>query len=166
MSNRIAQEYSQEIDNGLRSIIEDTRTYGASDEANMYIRPAAEEWSVIEDLAHVVEFPPYWTKEMLKIVKAPGQPFGRVTEDAGRIAAVTNHAQDDLTTVLNRLEAIRAKTIELLLTINDEEWGKTGVHPTRGEMNLHTIMERFITTHLREHVEQAKAALQVVKSKV
>lgn len=165
MSNQIGQDYARQIDEGLRSIIADTQAYGANDLANMYVKPSAEEWSVIEDLAHVAEFPPYWTKEMLKVIQNPGTAFGRTHADPARIAAVADHAQDDLETVLARLENARKETIEMLLTINDEEWEKTGVHSTRGEMNLHQIMERFITTHLREHVQQAKDALQAVKAK-
>jgi hypothetical protein len=165
MSNQIAQDYARQVDEGLKSIIEDTRAYGTSDLANMYVKPSEEDWSVMEDLAHVVEFPPYWTKEMLKVIKNPGTPFGRTHADADRIAAINAHAQDDLETTLERLENARKETVEMLLTINDEEWEKTGVHSTRGVMNLHQIMERFITSHLGEHVQQAKDALQAVKSK-
>lgn len=167
MSNQIAQDYARKIDEGLRSIMEDVRaSYEGSDPAVLYARPAPEEWSVMEDLAHVAEFPPYWTKEMLKIVKSPGTAFGRTHVDAARIAAVADHAKDDLAITLGRIDSARAETLEMLLTISDDQWEKTGVHSTRGEINLHEIMERFITSHISDHMQQAKDALQAAKSKV
>lgn len=166
MSNEIAQGYAREIDEGLRSIINDARqTYANTDTALLYAAPALEEWSVIEDLAHVAEFPPYWTKEMLKVVQHPGEPFGRVKSDPDRIAAIENHARDALDTTLERIEQARAQTLEMLLTIDDDQWEKTGVHSTRGEMNLHRIMKEFITDHIRDHAQQARDALHAVKSK-
>jgi len=119
----------------------------------------------MEDLAHVAEFPPYWTKEMLKIVQNPGTPFGRTHVDPDRIAAVENHAKDDLAVTLGRIDSARAETLEMLLTIADDDWEKSGIHSRRGEMNLHQIMTSFITDHIGEHMQQAKDALQAVKSK-
>lgn len=166
MSNQIAQDYARQIDEGLQSIMENVRaSYEGSDVAILYTRPAPEEWSVMEDLAHVAEFPPYWTKEMLKIVQNPGTAFGRTHVDPDRIAAVANHAKDDLAVTLGRIDSARAETLEMLLTIADEDWEKSGVHSRRGEMNLHQIMTSFITDHIGEHMQQAKDALQAVKSK-
>jgi len=159
MSNQIAQDYVGEINESLRGLV---AQYKDRDPADLYLRPEPEEWSVIEILAHVAEFPPYWLKAFLQVIQNPGQPFGRTHTDPQRIAAVANHAQDALPLTLERIEQAQAQTIEMLLTIKNEDWGKTGVHPNRGVMNLHQMMEFFVTKHIHDHTHQADKALQTV----
>ena len=46
------------------------------DPAKLYQQPAENEWTIMENLAHIVEFMPYWANEIEKLA-APGQNFGR-----------------------------------------------------------------------------------------
>jgi hypothetical protein len=34
------------------------------------------------------------------------------------------------------------------------EWSAVGLHPTRGEMDVEAIVERFEVDHLEEHADQ------------
>lgn len=161
MSNQIAQNYAGQIDQSLHALIAEYKDHNPTD---LYIRPEPEEWSVMEVLAHIAEFPPYWLKAFQAVIQNPGQPFGRTHTDPARIAAIADHAHDALPLTLARIEQARAQTLEMLLTIEDSDWEKTGVHANRGVMNLHQMMESFVTKHLNDHTAQAHNALQTVLS--
>jgi hypothetical protein len=38
-----------------------------------------------------------------------------------------------------------------LPTLTDPQWASVGLHPTRGEMGIPQIVERFVVMHLEEH---------------
>ena len=40
------------------------------DPVKLYQRPAENEWTIMESLAHIVEFMPYWADEIEKLVAA------------------------------------------------------------------------------------------------
>ncbi len=49
------------------------------------------EWTLMESLAHIIEFMPYWGDEIVKLVAQPGQNFGRTHKDEARIQAIKDH---------------------------------------------------------------------------
>src|SRR3989454_11622874 len=66
------------------------------DPAKLHQRPTDDEWTIMENLAHIVEFMPYWAGEIEKLVAAPGQNFGRTAQDARRLQAISEHGSDRL----------------------------------------------------------------------
>jgi hypothetical protein len=62
--------------------------------------------------------------------------------------------------VLQNLEQVRAKTLEVLETINDVEWGLKGRHPAQG---LITIEEYYhvIANHDLSHLNDIKRGLGI-----
>src|SRR6266700_2970354 len=61
------------------------------DPAKLYQQPAENEWTIMEGLAHIVEFMPYWADEIEKLVAALGQNFGRTMQDSRRLQAINEH---------------------------------------------------------------------------
>ena len=51
-------------------------------------KPAADVWSVLENLCHIDEFVPFWTGEALNVVRDPTRTWGRDHTDTRRLAAV------------------------------------------------------------------------------
>jgi hypothetical protein len=51
-------------------------------------KPAADVWSVLENLCHIDEFVPPWTGEALNVVRDPTRTWGRDHTDTRRLAAV------------------------------------------------------------------------------
>src|SRR2546428_7311408 len=62
----------------------------------LYKSPAEEEWTIMQNLAHIVEFMPYWAGEIEKLVAEPGINFGRTQQDEGRLRGISAHAMDSL----------------------------------------------------------------------
>jgi hypothetical protein len=43
---------------------------------------------------------------------------------------------------------------EAARALEPEAWTRRGMHPTRGEMTVERIFEKFIASHLEEHADQ------------
>ena len=61
--------------------------------------------------------------------------------------------------LLAKMAQTRAKTLEVMESLDDDDWGKVGRHPSRG---LITIEQYYETIHAHElgHIEDAKKALK------
>src|SRR5206468_13127344 len=81
-------------------------------------------------------------------------PFGRTKADPGRIAAIEDERRTDPAELLRRVTNEIAEVRSLLADLPEESWGARGLHPTRGEMTLPAIIERFLVDHLEEHADQ------------
>src|SRR5216683_2530761 len=83
------------------------------DASKLYQAPAENEWTILQNLAHIVEFMPYWADEIEKLVErgasversrhsvaeggaSPGQNFGRTMQHEGRLSAIREHSTDSL----------------------------------------------------------------------
>ncbi len=145
------------------------------DPAKLYQRPAGNEWTIIESLAHIVEFMPYWADEIEKLVAAPGHNFGRTMQDTGRLQAINEHGSDDLVQIRAALPGSYAhlkqvlselKDSDLELTGHHSRYGDhlelTGHHSRYGDQTLAWFIEDFVTHHLTSHLEQLSACLAVV----
>src|SRR5437660_10872754 len=68
----------------------------ALDAEKLYVSPTENEWTIMQNLSHIVEFMPYWANEIEKLVARPGQNFGRTMQHEGRIRAINEHGRDNL----------------------------------------------------------------------
>ena len=128
----------------------------------LYQAPTENEWTVMENLAHIAEFPPDWASEVAKLVAKPGQPFGRTMEDAGRLAALREHGRDSLQQVRAALPNSYARLDQVLAQLSDGDLALTGHHTRRGEQTLEWFIEEFIVKHLHDHVVQIRECLQAI----
>lgn len=130
-----------------------------SDPNQLYRSPGGEEWTVMENLAHIVEFLPYWADEIAKLVAQPGQSFGRTMQHEGRLHAIQEHGHDNLQEARTALPASYAHMDRVLSSLQDSDLELTGRHTKFGERKLAWFIEEFVTHHLANHVEQLKACL-------
>jgi uncharacterized damage-inducible protein DinB len=128
----------------------------------LYQAPAENEWSVMQSLAHIVEIMPYWADEVAKLVKAPGQKFGRVLTDENRLRAIDEHGRDSLAEAQAALPGSYAHLQNVLAGLTDADLTRTGVHSRYGEKSLEWFIQEFITDHLKNHITQLDECLAVV----
>ena len=132
------------------------------DPAKLYKAPAENEWSIMQNLAHIVEIMPYWANEIEKLVAHPRQNFGRTQQHEGRLKAIDEHGRDSLEQIKALLPGSYARLQEVLGTLKDSDLELTGVHPRFGEKSLDWFIEDFVTGHLIAHLEQIKADMAAV----
>ncbi len=131
----------------------------ALDPAKLYQAPALDEWSMMENLAHIVEFMPYWASEVTKLVASPGQPFGRTQQHEGRLKAIEEHGHESLAWVQAALPTSYAVLESVLTMLKDEDLELTGLHSKFGKRTLGWFINEFIVKHLQEHIRQLRDCL-------
>jgi uncharacterized damage-inducible protein DinB len=129
------------------------------DPVKLYQRPAENEWTLMESLAHIGEFMPYWADEIEKLVAAPGQNFGRTMQHAGRLQAISEHGSDNLEQTRAALPGSYARLEDVLSKLNDGDLALTGHHSRYGDQTLEWFIEDFVTHHLSSHLEQMERCL-------
>lgn len=131
--------------------------------ARLYQAPTENEWTIMESLAHIVEFMPYWGDEVAKLVAQPGQNFGRTMQHEGRQAALRDHGHDTLAQIRAALPGSYAHLDAILKALTDLDLELTGRHVKFGERTLQWFIMEFIVDHLHNHVVQIKECLDTVK---
>ena len=129
----------------------------------LYIPSGENEWSIMQNLAHIVEIMPYWAGEIEKLVAVPGQKFGRTAQHEGRLRAIDEHGRDGLEQAKAALPASYVRLEDVLGSLKDSDLELTGQHSKFGEKSLEWFIEEFVNGHLRSHLEQIKACLVVVQ---
>jgi uncharacterized damage-inducible protein DinB len=132
------------------------------DASKLYKTPAGHEWTIMQILAHIVEFMPYWVGEIEKLVAEPGRNFGRTHQDEGRLQGISEHEMDSLKRIKEALPESYARLEKELESLRDSDLTVTGKHVQYGEKPLSWFIEDFVTAHLSEHVEQIKRSLEMV----
>ena len=132
------------------------------DPALLYEAPSPGEWTVVELLAHTVEFLRHWPAVMVGIAAEPGRSFGRGLDDSDRTGYVLAHGGDPLRSMIQELSAAGEEAQATLAAIPAVGWEATGVHMDWGELALPQIVQRVLTGHLAAHYAQAKAAYDAV----
>lgn len=135
---------------------------GALYATKLYQKPTENEWTIMENLAHIVEFMPYWGNEVAKLVARPGQNFGRTAQDEGRERSLREHGHDTLRQAQEALPGSYEQLDTILSRVNDQDLELTGHHVKFGERTLEWFIDGFIVEHLREHVVQIKECLEAI----
>lgn len=129
----------------------------------LYKAPVENEWSIMQNLAHIVEFMPYWANEIEKLVATPGQNFGRTAQNEGRLQAIREHGSDSLDQIKAALPGSYARLEEVLSKLKDSDLELTGHHIKYEDKSLEWFIEEFVTQHLIDHLEQIKMCLAAVR---
>ncbi len=135
----------------------------ALDAEKLYVSPTVNEWTIMQNLSHTVEFMSYWANEIEKLVASPGQNFGRTMQHEGRIRAINEHGRDNLTQIKEALPGSFAHLERVLGSLKDSDLELTGRHIKFGEKSLDWFITEFVTQHLSDHVDQIKACLAKVE---
>jgi DinB superfamily len=120
------------------------------------------DWGPAEVLAHVAEMLPYWTGQLTNVVAgnpAAAVPFGRIASDPDRLARIDALRRRPVGEILDEIEAGLEETVAFVQRLSPSEADRLGLHPTRGELTVAASVERFIASHLEEHVVQLRAIL-------
>ncbi len=116
-----------------------------------------ERWEAGQVWAHIAEFVPYWHAELTSVIgeyDGTPVPFGRTKTDPGRIAAIEVGRSEPIADHMARTADAIAQLKAHLGGLTPAEWNAVGLHPTRGELDVEAMVERFIVNHLEEHADQ------------
>ena len=117
-------------------------------------------WTVATVLAHLVESERGMSIHVHKIRKGEAtipDDFDLERWNAGLTRRIRDVAPEEL---MANAVATRAKTLEVMESLEDSEWKLTGRHPSRGEV---TVDQYYETIYVHEvgHLEDIRAAVGV-----
>jgi hypothetical protein len=143
---------------GLRTAVERREPWPLSE---AYGAELESDWGPKEVLAHVAEMVPYWLGqiEALLAARADGAPFGRVATDPERIHRIGRDRELPAGELFDRIDRAVVDAASLRSRLDSAAMARRGTHPRLGEMTIEGIVERFIVSHLGEHVRQLEEIL-------
>lgn len=156
-------ERSQRIEALIDGILAQVRTVPAE---VLQRRSQEGEWMAMELLAHVAELLPYWARQAREVSEraGDGELFGRSTvnpeEDPDRLAAITGHGGDQLTTIEALLQAGLTLALADLRAIHHDRWGRNGRQANGQITTVAQIVDQRLIAHLQSHAEQLARILQ------
>jgi hypothetical protein len=114
------------------------------------------DWGPKELLAHTAEMFAFWQAEIDRIMAAGPEPlpFGRVSTDPGRIAAIGRDRLLPTAELFDRIAAEGRRLDARVRSLTTADAARLGVHPRLGEMTIERILDRLLVGHLEDHVEQ------------
>ncbi|MEQ1824010.1 MAG: DinB family protein [Fimbriimonadaceae bacterium] len=117
----------------------------------------ADRFSPHDVICHLNDWEPIMREERMKLAFAnPGAAF--LAYDEGEMAIERNYAARDLQQQLAEFVSERAKTIEFVQSLSEEDWKKTAYHPERGEVTLSDLVN-MVACHDIYHVDQLWAVI-------
>jgi hypothetical protein len=116
-------------------------------------------WGPREVLSHAAEMLPFWLGEFERVVEAgrrsgDGQPFGRVSGDTLRIGILERDRTLPLRELFDRIDTGIARWLARIPAVTAEEGSARGMHPRDGDVPATWIRDRYVISHLAEHVAQ------------
>lgn len=118
---------------------------------NYDVRPDSERFSMREVVAHLADWEPIMLTRIRTGVETPGATINAY--DEGRMAIENNYADSNPIERLGAWLADRARTIEYIKTLTEEDLAKPVVHPERGRMLVGDIAHMLVS-HDVYHLEQ------------
>ncbi len=130
---------------------------------NFGVGPEAS-WGPREVLAHTAEMLPYWLGEYERVLAAGGGSadpvaFGRTAEDPLRIGILERDRTLPLHELFARIETGIERWERRLDLASPGSGNGSGRHARLGDMTADQLMDRFVVTHLEEHVRQLEGIL-------
>jgi len=119
--------------------------------ADLDVRPDASRFSMREVIAHLADWEPIMLTRIRTGVDSPGATINAY--DEGEMAIEHNYAASDPQERLRAWKADRAKTIEYLKTLGDDDFAKPVIHPERGRMLVGDVAHMLVS-HDVYHLEQ------------
>jgi uncharacterized damage-inducible protein DinB len=120
-------------------------------DAQLHFRPDEKEWSVLENIGHLIEIDPLYVNRIDRILSEERPVFAPFDPDAGVRAADYQH--QNVSDLLATYVAQRQATIDGLSTIELDELTRVGIHAKFGEVSVARLVE-LLAGHDEIHYTQ------------
>jgi len=164
--NETPQQYTQRILGNVEGQ-EPLAVYGSTGErlerliqnvppATLRQRPAPGKWSVSEILAHLADAEIVGSFRMRLILGAPGTPI--VAYDQDKWVTSGHYDKRDPRKSVEQFRVLRDANVELLESLDSEQWKHYGMHAERGQESIEHIVRMF-AGHDINHLKQIESIL-------
>jgi uncharacterized damage-inducible protein DinB len=130
-------------------------------DAQLQFKPA-NEWSVIENIGHLIDIDELYVGRVDRILAEERPEFPRFEPDP--LVATKGYQQMDAHALLQQFIATRQATIDGLSTIEPDELDRAGMHAVYGEMTLRRLVDH-LANHDQKHLVQIHETLAAYAAK-
>jgi len=119
--------------------------------AKLRKRPAPDQWSVAEILAHLADAEIVGGFRMRLILGAPGTPIVAFDQDSWVTSG--HYEKRDPRKSLEQFRVVREANLALLKSLTPEQWKHYGMHSERGQESIEHVVRMFAghdVNHLRQ----------------
>jgi hypothetical protein len=124
--------------------------------AKLRRRPAPEQWSVGEILAHLADAEIVGGFRMRLILGAPGTPVAAFDQDQWVTSG--HYEKRDPRKSVEQFRVVREANLALLKSLTPEQWKHYGMHAERGQETIEHIVRMF-AGHDINHLQQIERIL-------
>jgi hypothetical protein len=117
-------------------------------------RPAPDEWSARQVAHHLADSETMSTIRLRRLIAEP-EPLLQAYDEAEFARRL--HYERPIETSLAVFGAVRTSNLELLETLSEDEWQRTGMHSDDGPYSVETWL-RIYAAHGHDHAEQIRRA--------
>jgi len=128
--------------------------------AKLRKRPAPDQWSVAEIMAHLADAEIVIGWRMRSILGAPGTPVQAFDQNAWVTSG--HYEKRDPRKSIELHRALREANLALLKSLSPEQWKHFGQHAERGQESIEHIV-RMIAGHDVNHIRQIERILTPAK---
>src|SRR4051812_27596844 len=114
-------------------------------------RPVPGKWSTLEVVCHLVDSDQAWCHRMKRVI-AEEKPL-LIGYDETRLTQALFYQERDLEEELAMIDAMRRQMGQILRSVPEPAWDRTGIHNERGLVTLAEMLE-IETEHVAHHVRQ------------
>ncbi len=125
-------------------------------------RPAPEQWSVAEILAHLADSEVVSSWRMRAILGASGTPIEAYDQNAW--AAAGHYETRDPRQCIEQFRVMRNANLSLFNSLTPEQWSHYGMHAERGKETIEHLV-KLIAGHDLNHIQQIERILASLKGK-
>ena len=164
--NETAEQYTRRIlgyTDGRQALAVQAATAGKLEilidgvsRGQLHRRPAPDQWSVSEILAHLADGEIVGGYRLRVILGEPGAPIAAYDQD-GWVTSGHYDKRDPLKS-LEQFRVLREGNLALLESLDPEQWKLYGVHSERGEETIEHIVRMF-AGHDINHLQQVEKIL-------
>src|SRR5882672_3498953 len=119
-------------------------------------RPAADQWSVSEVVAHLADAEIVIAFRMRVILGAPGSPIAAYDQDSWVTSG--HYETRDPRQSVEQFRVVRQANLALLESLTPEQWKQYGMHSERGQETIEQIV-RMTAGHDINHLRQIERIL-------
>ena len=133
-------------------------------EAEAHDTPAPNEWTVCQLLAHIAELQVFWIDRAVLITQEDDPQIARnAVESDLRVAAVTQHAADNMADLVQEMVAANNRVVRLVGGIDPSTLDRPG-HREENPITAGGVI-RYVAGHVRTHAEQITESLRLIRQR-
>jgi uncharacterized damage-inducible protein DinB len=137
------------------------RSIAGLSQAQLQAVPIPGTWSIQQVVCHIVDFEPVYADRMKRVIAEENPQI--LAGDPDQFAASLAYDRRKADEEIELMAAVRRQMGQILSSLPDEAFQRTGRHSRDGDLSLETLLRR-ITGHVPHHlkfVEEKRRALGV-----